>query len=89
MKKLQVESELEPKCLNYPGLFSCQSSAFLNLCLLLSRAYCVQLEYQVGVGGMARLDPLFRVTNSSSEQTDTHTHTDTEDLKHLLSQQTG
>ena len=35
----------------------------------------MQLEYQVGVGGMGSLDPLFRVTNSSSRQTHTHTHT--------------
>ena len=35
----------------------------------------MQLEYQVGVGGMGSLDPLFRVTNSSSGQTDRHTHT--------------
>ena len=37
----------------------------------------MQLEYQVGVGGMGSLDPLFRVTNSSSGQTHTHTHTHT------------
>ena len=72
-----------------PGQLSCLYTPFLNLCPLLSRTYCVQLEYQVGVGGMGSLDPLFRVTNSSSQQTHTHTHTHTQDSKHWLSQQTG
>lgn len=40
----------------------------------------MQLEYQVGVGGMGSLDPLFRVTNSSSGQTHTHTYTGFETL---------
>ena len=77
MKKLQVELEIESKCLNFPDQFSCHYSAFLNLCPLLLSTYCVYLEYQVRVGGMGHLEPLSRESLIPAQRTDTHTHTHT------------
>ena len=75
MKKLQVELEIESKCLNFPDQFSCHYSAFLNLCPLLLSTYCVYLEYQVRVGGMGHLEPLSRESLIPAQRTHTHTHT--------------
>ena len=45
----------------------------------------MQLEYQVGLGGMGRLEPLFRVTSSSSEQTDRQTDTQIHRIRNTCS----
>lgn len=84
VKKFQVELEIEPKCLCFPGQPSFHYSVFLNPCQFSSLStYCVHLEECVG-RGTRDLDPHSKVSLIPALKAHPHMHT-----QHLLSQQTG